>query len=284
MKWFLVCTLLGFSIFGYSQAPNSNNEATALKKQQILFDQYFELSAGDPTEFSAKTTLAIEIMKIEVPSIYYRYARIWGEMLVNLEALNDTTVAKAESFVRENPDFAEAWFLYGEILSYMKNNECIEKMQRCIELKPTLGNPYYFLADFYSNQNNPKQSILYYDLLEKVKPNHKSIYYNRAAEKGKIKDYDGAISDYSKVKAGTDNYHKALFNRGRVYMVKEDYLHAETDFDNFLQIMPEYSAAYYYRGYCRYFTKGKSASCTDMELAKSKGYADAKDFIDKYCQ
>jgi tetratricopeptide (TPR) repeat protein len=284
MKWSFIILLNFLSLTCISQSPAASQESAAIKQQKVLFDKFFELSAGDPEEFSTKTTLAIEIMKIEVPSRYYRYARIWSEMLINLKELNDTTVAKAESFVNNNPDFAEAWFLHGEILNYMNNVECVEKVQRCIEMNPNLGIPYYFLANFYSAQNNPKQSIVYYNLLEKVKPDHKSLYYNRAYEKGKLTDYDGAIADYGKVKPGTDNYPKALFNRGRVYMAKEDYVKAEADFDNFLQIMPDYAAGYYYRGYSRYFTKGKAASCADIQIAKNKGYADAQDFLDKYCQ
>lgn len=274
---------LALSMVTHHCFSQSSNDAV-IKQQKVLFDQFFELSPADKAESSLKTDLAMQIMKTGVASPYSTYAYLWSQMLIRRKNLSDTLEEKMEAFTNKNPDFAQGWFLYGEFLSYRENNDCLEKLQKCIELNSSLVIPYFFLAEFYSSHNNPKLSLVYYDMLEKVKPDHKSLYYNRAIEKGKLKDYAGAIEDYGKVKPGTDNYPKALFNRGRVYMTQEDYTKAEPDFDNFLKIMPEYASGYYYRGYCRYFTKGKEASCADMTIALGKGYESAKEFIEKYCK
>lgn len=275
--------LLLITTIGNAQSPGSVNDDASIRKQQELFDKYFKLT-NDKEDLSLKMELGMDIMKINMTSRYARYAAIWGEMLVNLKEMSDTTTAKAEALVREFPDFAQAWYLQGELLYYMKSNDCVEKMQRCIELNPALGAPYFFLADFYARQNNPKLAVRYYDLLEKADSTHKSVYYNRANEKTKLKDLAGAIEDYGKVKPGSGNYPKALFNRGYIYLTQQDYAKAEPDFDHFLQLMPDYAAGYYYRGYARYYTQGKEPCCADMKTALSKGYPDAQSFLDKYCQ
>jgi len=71
---------------------------------------------------------------------------------------------------------------------------------------------------------------------------------NSGNAKSNLKDYQGAILDYSNAIEINSNYSKAYFARGIVKLLLDDYQGAINDYTKVIKIDPNYSRAYFNRG------------------------------------
>ena len=70
-------------------------------------------------------------------------------------------------------------------------------------------------------------------------------------------DLDSAISDFDQVIQINPDYAVAYFNRGQAYNKKDDWDRAISDFDRAIQINPNNPVFYYIRGLA-YYDKGET--------------------------
>jgi hypothetical protein len=75
------------------------------------------------------------------------------------------------------------------------------------------------------------------------------LFSLRGAAKSKLKDYQGAILDYTKS----------------------------------IELYPKYADAYYGRGFAKYYSNDKNGACLDWSQAGELGYADAYSTIKEKC-
>ena len=265
----------------YAQATKSPSKPTDLK---TIFNQFFELEEADSLQLSSKLTLAKKICESDPASTYCLYTGAWGAIVGDINNMSETALNAIEKMERDQPEWAEVYFLHAQYLYYKKEPGYIEKAQKSIELKPRLIRPEYFLASVYDELQNYKLSLVYYNQLEKLNPTHWSLYYNRGNVKDMLRDFNGSVADYSKALELDPAHYRALFNRGYAYLAMENYAKAEPDFDAFIRMMPSYVLAYYYRGFSRYFLGNKTACCEDMRKAAALGDQESASFITKYCQ
>lgn len=92
------------------------------------------------------------------------------------------------------------------------------------------------------------------------------------------KDYESAIKDYSKALElfpQTDTQKAiAFYNRGLAFQTKEEWESAIEDYNKAIEINPKYFSAYFNRGSCYYFGKGKRKDFKDQCIADWKKAAD----------
>jgi len=80
-------------------------------------------------------------------------------------------------------------------------------------------------------------------------------YYKRGNAKSDLKDYYGAISDYTKAIELKPDYASAYVNRGNRKMGLRDYYGAISDFIKAIELKPDYPVTYYNSGISKYFLK-----------------------------
>lgn len=273
----ILCCFILLSGFVNAQNKKGSKEVS----QKALFDQFFELNEGDTSESKLKIELMTKIFKMDSSTRYGAYMPAFAAT-VKQESL-DPTIVYIEKLIVKYPDFAEAYFLYGQALYFAGKDGYIEQIQKCIEMNPNLSQPFFVLATIYSEQKNNKVALLYYDKLEKVNPKHKSLYYNRAYLKGELNDVPGAIADYTKCIETQPGHIRAIFNRGKCYLSSRNFIKAEEDFTNFIKLYPAYGPAYYNLAVARYYLDKKSEACSDAEKGKAIGDKSCADYIEKYC-
>jgi tetratricopeptide (TPR) repeat protein len=108
-------------------------------------------------------------------------------------------------------------------------------------------------------------------------------YYDIANNKSELKDYQGAIVDYTKAIELNTNYSDAYLNRGDTKTRIQDYQGAIADFSKVIELNPTNSDAYYNRGVSYSKLNKKESACLDLINAEELGDTDAYDLIKQYC-
>jgi len=109
-------------------------------------------------------------------------------------------------------------------------------------------------------------------------------YFNTANNKSDAKDYQGAITDYTKAIELNPNYSVAYVNRGDTKTKIQDYQGAVVDFSKAIELNPKNSDAYYNRGVSNSKLNQKESACLDWIKAEELGDTDAYDLIKQYCK
>lgn len=76
-------------------------------------------------------------------------------------------------------------------------------------------------------------------------------YVNKGNERASVKDYTGAISEYSNAIIKTPDYAEAYCKRGRSNIEIKQYGKAILDFNKAIELKPDYAEAYTFRGVSR---------------------------------
>ena len=79
------------------------------------------------------------------------------------------------------------------------------------------------------------------------------VYYNSGVSKGNLKDYYGAIADYTKAIELNPDYADAYYNRGNAKRSLKDYYVAIADYTKAIELNPDYADAYYNWGFSKVF-------------------------------
>ena len=107
-------------------------------------------------------------------------------------------------------------------------------------------------------------------------------YFNSAQKKDNLKDYKGAIADYTKVIELAPNNINSYYNRGTSKANLKDYKGAIADYTKAIELSPNFAAAYYNRGINKYYLKDIIGACKDAGKAKQFGY-NASQLINETC-
>ena len=103
-----------------------------------------------------------------------------------------------------------------------------------------------------------------------------SIYYQRGISKHKIKDYQGALDDFNESLKINPDYKLAILERGVVSFILEKDNLALIDLNKYIELDPNSSRAFYYRGKLKKYMNDLTGSCTDLKKAQSLGDIYAK--------
>ena len=114
--------------------------------------------------------------------------------------------------------------------------------------------------------------------------NNPENYYKNGIEKYDIKDFVGALSDFTIAIEMKPDFAEAYFSRGLLYGKEfHKYSKAIKDFNKAIKLKTDYAEAYYNRGVTYRILDDIKKSCEDWHRAKELGYADADLLIEKYC-
>ena len=109
-------------------------------------------------------------------------------------------------------------------------------------------------------------------------------YYKNGIEKYELKDYAGALSDFTIAIEMMPEMAEAYYSRGLLYGKEfHKYKKAIKDFTKAIKLKPDYAEAYYNRGVTYRILDDIKNSCEDWKKARELGYKDADFLIEKYC-
>ena len=116
------------------------------------------------------------------------------------------------------------------------------------------------------------------------KPNERAVKHsNTGFTKYNLKDYKGAIADFTKVIELDPDYVYAYFWRGMAKNKLENYQGAIADFTKVIELDPNNADAYYNRGIKKSILKDLSGACADLRKSVILGRRDSQNFIGEKC-
>jgi tetratricopeptide (TPR) repeat protein len=107
------------------------------------------------------------------------------------------------------------------------------------------------------------------------------FYVNRGDAYYGKRQFDQAISDYTKALEIAPRLAVAYYKRGNVYYyTKGQYDQAISDYTTAIEIDPRLAVSYFRRGYVYYLKKGYDKSWEDVKIAQALGYQIPAEFLE----
>jgi len=111
------------------------------------------------------------------------------------------------------------------------------------------------VPEYYMLKSNVEQRSLRYKKALKtinkavsIAPNSAAVYYARAVCKYGMKDFVGAVQDYTKVIAIDPSHYQSFYGRGVAKSQMNEYTSAKEDFDVAIMLKSTFARSYYGRG------------------------------------
>ena len=132
----------------------------------------------------------------------------------------------------------------------------------------SMAGRYAQLASQYFEKGEYFKSVEFYTKAINTK-NTPSYYAQRAEAKHKMRDYDGALSDYNRALGYNKNLYWAYFGRASLYFDLNKYSLALNDYRKYAQHYPSDANGYYNCGVCLYNMGQKQSALTYLNKAKN---------------
>ena len=141
---------------------------------------------------------------------------------------------------------------------------------------------YYNRGHSKADLKDYRGAIADYSKAIELKPDYAEAYNNRGYSRADLEDYRGAIADFSKaIELKPDAL--AFLNRGHAKSRLEDYTGAIADFSKAIELKPDYADAYNNRGLIKILLNQMDSGCLDLSKAGELGHPTAYDTIKEYC-
>lgn len=158
--------------------------------------------------------------------------------------------------IKENPENIELYCNRADL--FVKNKDyqsAIKDCEKILEISPDCARAYLGLSTIYKLANQYEKSIEQFSKLLELEPDNIIYYYgSRGNVKYLMKDFVGAIEDYSKaIDLDTDfTQGEVLYlNRAECYEVLKDYKSALSDYKKVFEFLPDNKDVFYKIEVCR---------------------------------
>ena len=159
----------------------------------------------------------------------------------------------------------------------------IDNYDMCINLNYKYkSSAYYNRGISKKNLKDYQGAITDYTKAIELDPDYADAYINRGISKRNLKDYYGAITDYTKAIELDPDDADAYNNRGVVKDDLKDYYGAITDYTKAISLDPDYASAYNNRGIVK--EKSGKPYCSDYKKACDLGKSDCCEWYNNQCR
>lgn len=198
----------------------------------------------------------------------------------------DGAILEYTKAIKENPQFAEAYFARG-ILYYDRKeyDKALMDYGMCLQFSPKNAKAFFNRALVKNSLNYSKSAIEDYSKSIQINPNQPDAYNNRGRIKNLLKDYNSAISDFDKsIELDPKNY-MPHFNRGISNFSLDHNASALQDLDKAIVLNPDCSDCYDVRGVIKTNMGGnKDSACEDFRESVERGHEAAAEHLKEFCK
>ncbi len=261
----------------------------------------------------------------KINSINYETLKLKGINFFEINRFQESQAAVDSAVAiafEDKIDDAELLYYQAQLMNRNKSyKKALATCQVALEMKPKYINVLVLKADVRFAMKDFKNAVAdYNEALAEMpaeKPDYR-CYSQRAKSKSEIKDFKGAITDWSVFIDGNPQDEEALIsravnkinindnsgaivdldeaikinsknpvsfcNRGIAKAGNKIYVEAKKDLDYAIKLKFDYGAAFVNRAAVKMASKDKIGACEDLEKADSLGDAMAIKLIERYCK
>ena len=305
-----------YEVAKYSFYYKDYNRTIQFASKSIELDSIAKLKADslkEPNSFLLRASAFMKLNKFKEAFVdYSRYLSdqytnefIWWKIrdifrygdysLIEL-GYHDKAIEFISKIIDKNSNNSYYYFTRGEL--YFKNEkyrDAILDYDKAIDLylrqKGDDTNEFdYTNYEFYYSFRAEAKSILkdykgaIDDYTEAIKiVSNDYLFYERAINKKKLQDYGGAILDYTKYIEMNPSSVEAYISRGDAKYNIYNYKGAIADYTKAISLDPKNAEAYLWRGHAKIQIKDKIGACKDFSKAGELGEVDAYKAINANC-
>ncbi|NHE55670.1 tetratricopeptide repeat protein [Cyclobacterium plantarum] len=188
--------------------------------------------------------------------------------------------------VQKEGDYPDAYNARGvAFFELEKWDEAIASFSKSIALDSTNYKPYFNRGNALMEKEAFKEALYDYNMANGLDFNQPDIYYNRGLALLGLEMYDDALVDFDMALKGNPEDTRVLFNKSKALLGNNDPLTAIATLNEVVRLDQRNASAYYLLGVTEMSALGnKEAGCTQLKMALSLGYTQAKEWIDEFCE
>lgn len=151
-----------------------------------------------------------------------------------------------------------------------------------IEKDSTCDFCYKQRSEAYLEKGMPAEAVADLDKVVALEGGRKDVYFDRSVAYAQMEEYDLALADLNRVLQYDPQDLDAYHNRGAIYLKTMYFEEAMLDY-SYVISQREDAAAYYNRGYARFYLNDVDGACADWNKAVELGLEKAKQLTTDYC-
>lgn len=179
---------------------------------------------------------------------------------------------------------AEMFFMFGNVFSDMgKTDQAITAYQSAVENDPGLVDAWVKLANLLSDKNSPLAEKYFDNALRADSNNVDALHAKAYFLSNKKNDLKGAIRLYQKINTIDPQYADGYYNLGLIYLDMDSVQQAYGSFDLAVKFAPAFAEAYYHRGLAAEMKGDKVQALADYQnvLQLNPDFEGAKSGVDR---
>lgn len=164
---------------------------------------------------------------------------------------NEESLLTVARILTLEPNNTEGHFMTGMNFRAMgETDRAIAAFQRATAQDPELLEAWLIIGELFESKKDPR-ALEYYDTAINLAPDNPSTWHSKAFYLQNNGKDDEAIAIYKKIAGQVDkSYLDAYLNAGILYLTKDSIDQALDQFDIMAQIKPQDYRPYFYRGLC----------------------------------
>ena len=196
--------------------------------------------------------------------------------------------------IESDPDYIDAYIARAEAKDSLRDyNSAKADFEKALKLEPYNAKYYAKFGDFYAKREEYSDAYVKFKRASELDSENAELFLkagkalfrrNLGSTRGSKRDYDGAIEDFTKAIELDPDYTNAYVWRGFVKLeVLDDYNGSIADYSKAIELKPDYAGAYNDRGYSKYYLGDKRGACDDWKRAASLGHKNAAKVVREDC-
>ena len=163
-------------------------------------------------------------------------------------------------------------------------DQAIESFNASIAVDSTSYKPFFNRGNAYLEKKEFNKAIIDYNYANGLDPGQEDIFYNRGLALLNLEAYADAVFDFGMALQINPNQPEVYFNMAKAQLGNNEPVAAMTSLTNTIALDKRNAAAYYLLGITELSTQNKrDTGCSNLEMALSLGYTEAKTWIDRLC-
>ena len=212
---------------------------------------------------------------------------LFGLSAFYLGDMKSSLAGNSEAINRGSDYGSQAWLNRAQTYIRLgKNQKALKDFSSVIELKDhNLMNAYFERGQLYMRMDDKKSALTDYKKVVELNPKNIQLTWDIGRVSYEIEEYADALSYYSKAMDELDEPEAHLFLiRGEVFEKLKHYEAAIEDYSRVIEMNPNLAHAHYSRGQAKARMGKTEAACVDWKKASELGHDEAKGVIVYNCK